>query len=429
MLSALMVLLAATLASTEVSAKGIGLLDMESCVYNGKQLNLGIAKETNTATPKVARDFTGTAVCYDVRTKARSQEVEIRKGKKHGWLRKFDTRTGKLAEEVFYAKGSREGLLNRYDHRNGKLKLRWSFRKDKQHGVQKEFHSETGQLKRVYWTSSPRPSGKATNVKFNKDGSLSQLTCGPQVISTQDSAWCGRDGKSSEVVLYSLSGGKAWPREIVHYNKNVVHGEKLTLHRDGFVLRKETYKKGTKISSESFKDGKTVHVEEYVGGKRSGEEVAYFEGTKKRKVVVEWKKGKRVKQEDFYMNGQLSRLLEVGKKGKATINEYRDTGVPFSEGTYIFGGSRWWSRWLPDGKITYYYQDGKVRSRSEYKAGQAEGKRTLHDPGGWVAREEHYADGSITRSIDYDNRGKVLCDASYHEDRSIKKLNKGRLIL
>ena len=231
------------------SATALGVLERESCFYNGKKLDRSISEETETKIPKVAVDFTGTAICYDLRDNRRKEEIEIVDGKKNGRERRFDRNTGKLSEEIHNVDGKRHGLMRRYDHRNGQLQQEINYQAGKTVGIQKLFYSENQQLKRIYWASKERTSETRTEVFFNKDGSLSMLKCGPQVISTQDSRWCGRDGQRSEVVLYTQSSEKTWPREVRHYKNNVLDGEVVKLHRNGQMMEKDVYEEGERVSS------------------------------------------------------------------------------------------------------------------------------------------------------------------------------------
>ena len=66
------------------SVLALGVLDRESCFYNGKKLDKSISEETDKKTPKVAENFSGTAICYDLRDNKRTHEIEIKNGVKNG---------------------------------------------------------------------------------------------------------------------------------------------------------------------------------------------------------------------------------------------------------------------------------------------------------------------------------------------------------
>lgn len=401
-------------------AIAVGVLDRESCFYNGKKLDKGIAEETSTKTPKVAEDFSGKAVCYDLRENRRTEEVEIKNGKKHGWEQRFSRTSGKLSEEIYYVDDERHGVMKRYDHRNDGLQQEMNYEHGKLAGIQKEYFSENGQLKRIQWVEKERSNNKKTEVYFNKDGSLSMLSCGKQVISTQDARWCGRNGERNEVVLYSQSEDKNWPREVRHYKNNVLDGEVIKLHRQGHMMHKEVYANGEKVSSESFENGKPVHIQKYEAGKRSGEEVAYFEGTDQVKIAVEWKDSKKLKQVEFYQNGQ-PKETQLFKDDVVAITHYRENGNKYSEGEYEERGSYWWPYTSPQGVVKYYSEEGHLIEEASYDYGRLNGERKLYDSQE-LYREEVYEKGDLVNAKDYDRYGQPIRDTHFHPDGSVKKV-------
>lgn len=408
-----------TIAMSKVMA--VGVLDRESCFYNGKKLDKGIAEETATKIPKVSEDFTGTAICYDLRENRRTEEIDIKNGKKHGWERRFNRTTGKLSEEIYHVDGKRHGVMKRYDHRNGGLQQENNYVQGENIGLQKSYFSENGQLKRIYWVSKKRSSKEKTEVYFNEDGSLSMLNCGSQIFSTQDSSWCGREGERSEVVLYSHSEGESWPREIRHYKNNVLDGEVIKLHKKGHMMRKEVYADGEQLSSEAFTDGKPVHIQKYEAGKRSGEEVAYYPGSEQVKVAVEWKDSKKLKQLEFYQNGN-PKEAQLFSGDTVEITRYYENGSKYLEGSYIETGSSWWSHMRPHGIIKYYSEDGVLREEAKYTLGQLDGERKLHIEKQGLYREETYGKGNLLSAKDYDRHGQPILETQYFPDGSVKKV-------
>jgi antitoxin component YwqK of YwqJK toxin-antitoxin module len=402
-------------------AFAVGVLDRETCIYNGKKLNKGIAAETATEIPKLPENFTGTAVCFDIRSKRRTEEVKIKNGKKHGIERRFDRTTGKLSEEINYVNGERHGVMKRYDHRNNGLQQEMQYKQGQIQGVQKTYYSDSGQLERIQWRSKVRSGGKTTEIYFNKDGSLSMLSCGEQVISTQDSKWCGRDGVRSEVVLYAdSSNGNSWPREIRHYKNNLLDGEVIKLHREGHMMRKEVYAKGERVSSESFADGKRVHIEKYQDGKQSGEEVAYFEGTEKIKMAVQWKDSKKLKQLEFYQNGK-PKEAQLFDGDTVMITRYRQDGSKQLEGAFIERGSAWWPYMISHGAIKIFSDDGHLSEEAGYSYGRLNGQRKLYNSTQDLTREESYEKGSLVSAKDYDRFGQIIREIHYFPDGSVKK--------
>ena len=398
----------------------MGVLDRETCVYNGKKLNKGIAKESATETPKLPVDFTGTAVCYDLRSKRRTEEIDIKDGKKHGLERRFNRDTGKISEEINYVNGERHGLMKRYDHRNNGLQQEMRYEKGQIQGVQKSFYSENGQIERIQWRSKVRSGKETTEIYFNKDGSLSMLSCGAQVISTQDSNWCGRNGTRSKVVLYSDSGkDNSWPREIRHYKNNLLDGEVIKLNIEGQMIRKESYEKGEQLSSESFSNGKRVHIEKYQQGGRSGEEVAYFEGTEKIKVAVQWKDSKKLKQLGFYQNGN-PKETQLFENETVTITRYREGGGKQLEGVFVERGSAWWPYMVSHGVLKYFSEEGHLSEEAVYSYGKLNGSRKLYNSKQEQFREELYESGSMLSAKDYDRVGEIIRETEYFPDGSVK---------
>jgi len=417
--AALIILVYVLLVST---ATALGVLERESCFYNGKKLDKSISEETDSKTPKVADNFTGTAICYDLRDNRRTDEIEIENGVKNGWERRFDRNTGKLLEEIHNVDGKRHGIMRRYDHRNGRLQQEINYHAGESIGIQKSFYSENEQLKRIYWAAKERTSEARTEVFFNKDGSLSMLKCGPQVISTQDSRWCGRGGERNEVVLYTQNSEQTWPREIRHYKNNLLDGEVVKLHRNGQMMEKVVYKEGERVSSETFTDGKIIHIKKYESGKHSGEEVAYYPGTDKIKIAVEWKNSKKHKQVEFYQNGN-PKETQLYKKDSIAVTRYYDNGSKYLEGHFVERGSRWWSYMVRHGKIKIYSLEGNLNEEVSYDNGQIEGLRKLYDAQDGLYREEFYEKGSLLSAKDFNVNGLPIREVLYYPDGSVKKVN------
>jgi len=403
----------------------LGVLERESCFYNGKKLDRGISEETAIKTPKVAEDFTGTAICYDLRDNRRTEEIEIKNGQKHGWERRFNRSTGELAEEIYNVNGKRHGVMKRYDHRNGELQQEINYEHGENVGLQKSFFSENGQLKRIFWVSKERSSKDKTEITFNKDGSLSMLSCGPQVMSIHDTQWCGRNGKTSKVVLYTYSNDERWPREIRHYKNNLLDGEVIKLHKQGYMMQKDVYDEGEKISSESYADGKPVHVQKYQSGKQKGEEVVYFEGSDQIKIAVEWDNSRKVKQIEFYQNGK-PKETQLFNNDVVEITHYRENGSKYSEGQYIEVGSAWWRYMSPHGVLQYFSDEGELVEKISYSNGRRDGERRLYHSQN-LYRQEKYESGKLLEAVDYDRHGEPVRTTQYFPDGSVKEAKEANL--
>ncbi len=124
-----------------------------------------------------------------------------------------------------------------------------------------------------------------------------------------------------------------------------------------------------------FENWKPSQVTQYVNGKIDGKEEDFDEdGIKYGEATYE--KGK-LKELNFFDKSGKVISTSTTRKGTADLTFYDAWGNKTSEGYYNKDGDA-------DGKATYYFKSGKVKTEVIFKAGSREGERKIYYPNGIV---------------------------------------------
>jgi antitoxin component YwqK of YwqJK toxin-antitoxin module len=320
---------------------------------------------------------------------------------------------GKLDETGTNRRGKRQGLFRRYQR--GKLQMEMVYADGELQGVQKDYRD--GVLERVYLVVPPRGMVD-TELYFNKQGQLTGLHCGKTPIGKQDAAWCGMDGKQSNVTLYSDNGKKSataqylWGKPHGTFQKfNVVTGA---------MMHEEKYDHGHRVGEQHADRSGVVLSKSDCDDKRSScTETEMFPGGKEVQTVTVWRGGKIQKRTEQYQNGKTRETL-TAQKDHFQIDRFDDEGRPVSLGTYIAAGGWSWDPYVPDGTVESFAQG--VRWRLEhFVAGARQGlSQEWFDYQGHKIRDDsEYAKDDLLRQKIYVD-DKLAVELEYMPDGSLK---------
>ena len=169
------------------------------------------------------------------------------------------------------------------------------------------------------------------------------------------------------------------------YADDELAGEWKEYYDDKKIKSEYAYKdsKLTGLYKTYYENGKPRQIQNYNNGKVDGKEENFDEDGIKF-------------SESIYENGRLRELSFFDKKGNAVNNFttrrgagnltfYNAHGTKTDEGYFNKDGYR-------EGKTTYYYASGKVRTEANFKDGLLQGERTIY-----------YTNGKVSEKINFEN--------------------------
>jgi antitoxin component YwqK of YwqJK toxin-antitoxin module len=225
------------------------------------------------------------------------------------------------------------------------------------------------------------------------------------------------DEEEGLATLYYKNGKT---KEIKNYSAGKLNGAYKHYSEKGFLDMEGSYSNDKPAGQwKEYYDSNVIKAEyAYSDGGMDGIYKSYFENGKLSETIS-YSNGKMDgKEEDFdedgikygeatYEKGRLRELVffdKTGKvinssttrKGAADLTFFDADGNKTSEGYYNKDG-------YADGKSTYYFKSGKIKSELTYKSGARDGIRTLH-----------YLDGTISEKLNFtDDKEDGLLTAYY----------------
>jgi len=251
---------------------------------------------------------------------------------------------------------------------DGKLKNSAMFRNETPEGMRREYKPD-GSLEKSVMYHNGLITGEGNMLDDgNKDGRWKEFFNDGSLKAEGNY----EDGKPSGDWKYYHLNGKT--EQIGKFNKQgKPEGKWKWYYEDGKLLREENYRNGLRdgILSEYDEDGKSVQEGEFVNGEEDG---PWFYLTGDDYVKGSYRDGLRTGMWYTYS------LVKDGNK--------TDSLVMF-KGNFIDD--------LPDGKHTWYWDNGKVHDEGLYVMGKKEGDWMINNSDGTLFLIITYKDGVETR--------------------------------
>ena len=346
-----------------------------------------------------------------------------KKGKLHGKKLEFINSTGKLFRKEIYKKGK---LIESYEyHDNGEVQAHMKHINGKKFHYKYTHYYKNGQVEEKGKTHldyddipldygvTPHYDGKY--LAFHENGTLhTKQNWKKGVIVDNEVEYFCDDGTRyrKEIIVDGKINGEVidyWcPSDFVSaikikdriYSKGKYsNGKKVGLHlqfsRDGQITKEGNYKNGKKVGVHTsyFDNGEVKEINNYNNeGVRNGEKV-YYHVNKKNKRFLVYKKN--------LIPCPNNRLIEC-LHGKQVSFEL-ETGQIKSELNYKFGKIDGENKYYSDGELSYtnyhnedgykfefYYKNGKIRSKGEYKNGEKIGNWVEYNELGEIIKNKQY---------------------------------------
>ena len=249
---------------------------------------------------------------------------------------------GLVKRIVNYKNGKKEGAETGYTA-SGNLSYKTSYKDDKEDGERTDYYNNGNMsTKATYAKGDPIGNFK----KFYLDGTLSM----------EGSV---AEGKRSGTWKEYYNNGKL--KAAYNYNANEIEGE---------------YK-------EYYDNGKVMYQTNYVKNKLEGK---YEDFDTDGKLYSEsmYEKG-RLRDMKFYDKDGKIISNSTSRNGSGNFTYFDPEGNKTSEGYFTKEGMR-------NGKSTFYYRNGKVKSTAEYKEGLLQGEKISYYVNGALAAKNLYKD-------------------------------------
>lgn len=326
----------------------------------------------------------------------------------------FYHKTGKLKSKGVYDKnGLRTGDWE-YFYEDGSIKERTRFELDKVSGKSQTWF-ENGVRYSLSDYKDDEPDGTGylyyyngnlqsiiTYKKGKKDGPAKYYTINGALNNTCTYI---NDLKEGEELAY-YENGKLFSK--VKYSNGEATGEYNEYHENGKVLRTGNFEEGKSAGPWKwfYDNGQPEYTATYIKGELDGEYVSYYKNGRTESKTLYRKGEVDGKREEYDEDGVLSceTVFERGRfrdikfmdkkgnvisnttsrKGNANITFYRADGSKTKEGYFTKEG-------LQDGKVVYYFKNGKTQSEAMYKDGMQEGKKTIYYANGKIKEEGNFS--------------------------------------
>jgi antitoxin component YwqK of YwqJK toxin-antitoxin module len=376
------------------------------CFYGDKKFDDRYAPPT---------DFTGEHSCKDIDSGHVVLREHLVRGVRNGPYIKYEARSGQIEESGSYRNDERDGLFRSY--RDGAVVGEYTYADGKRRGLQKSLSS--GVVTRIYVAGdNERPDGE---LRFNKDGQLSAITCGTRPIGKQDNAWCGFDGKQSTVVLFDEQGRKRAERQFLGGREQ---GVSRTFNvTTGAVMSERRYENGKalKDGEQHFDRSGTLVSKKVCDPKQPNvcTETSYFPSSQQASFVATHAGTRLTQSTEYYQNGRPKEEI-VTDGDHVRIRDYYDDGKVTTNGAYVEVPDEW-SPYAPDGVVEEFDRSGMLRARERYVRGQRQGSTEFWDvrEGITLHTDAQYDRGNLVRVKHFAND--VLVDESeYFPDGSTK---------
>ncbi|MFY8089721.1 MAG: tetratricopeptide repeat protein [Chitinophagaceae bacterium] len=290
----------------------------------------------------------------------------------------------------FYKNDKAEGKFTNWFY-NGSLRKQGFYENDK----------INGQLKTYSIRGLQEFEGGVKNDEYDGDFKTYHPNGVPKIISTYNA------GKQNGLYKEYFYNGN------IYFTGNLENGEKQGVWKEYYF------------------SGKQKAILNYLKGEMEGEQIYYHENGKIEKKITYLKNKAEGKCEEFYEDGKIfcetifekGRLREItfynakgeaysnttSKRGDANLIFYNYNGNKTSEGFFTKEGFR-------NGKTTFYYNNGKIKSEEEYKNGELQGLKTTYFKNGSKQSEVNFEQGYEDGHYVVYNRNNTIKEEGFFEN-------------
>lgn len=371
-----------------------------------------------------------------------SDKENYRNGKRHGEQLGYN-QNGKMIAKSTYEDGVLHGEQIHTFNDSGLIWKAENYKAGSLDGQQIEYYQNGKIREKKNITANSGSSGESyyedgkpeSKFNYDKDGKLvpesafwnskghltRRITVGPSNIIIEETYTYYPNGKVAKIERHLPSSrhrhgdqeeyfenGKLKSKTTFILNKE--NGERILYNQDGTVSAKWNIKNGTIIQTDTFyPDGKIASHEVRENGRlvktsfaRDGKIL------KKERKLDNWPHYHDGKQEEFYENGKLkseSNYLRNSKNGLQT--QWHENGTVAVQSNFQNGEQH--------GEETRYYPNGKVRQKSVYQRGKLDGDQILYNEAGKILRKSSFdSDQECTRTeYTYFPDGKTASEKNY----------------
>lgn len=304
-----------------------------------------------------------------------NQEGTYRDDQKDGYFKDY-TESGDLLKINKYVMGELQPdaeeitklqVHNEY-YPDGKLKISAMFRNETPEGMRREYKPDGSIEKSVMYHNGVITGEGNVLDDGNKDGWWKEFFNDGSLKAEGNY----EDGKSNGEWKFNYLNGKM--EQTGKFNKQgKPDGKWKWFYEDGNLLREENYRNGLRdgILSEYDEDGKLIQEGEFVNGSEDGPWF-YLTG-------------------DDYVKGSYRDGLRTGIWYTYSLQKHDDK----TDSLLMFKGN--FIDDLPDGKHTWYWDNGKVHDEGFYIMGKKEGDWMINNSDGTPFLVITYKDGVETR--------------------------------
>ena len=342
-----------------------------------------------------------------------------KKGKLHGKQLKFIESSGKLHSKQIYKNGK---IIESYEyHDTGEIRKHNKYINGNADHFKYTYHFKNGQIEYkgiMFHPYSSNTYGLKQGInlsehwdgryfEYNENGTLhtKQNWKKGVIVDNEVEYFCNNGTRYLKQILVD---GKINGEETAYWCPNVdqifskgkySNGQKVGLHsqfsRDGQIIKEENYKNGIKVGVHSsyFDNGEVKEIINYNNdGVKNGEHV-YYRVNKKNKRILIYKLN--------FIPCPYNRA--IGCQHGKQVNYDWETGQIKSERNYTFSKYDGEHKYYEDGKLSYtnyhnedgykfeyYYKDGKIRSKGEFKNGEKIGNWVEYNELGEIIKNEQY---------------------------------------
>lgn len=343
-----------------------------------------------------------------------------KKGKLHGKQLKFIESSGKLHSKQIYKNGK---IIESYKyHDTGEIKELKKYVKGNAEHYKYTYYFKNGQIGEkgsfsgLYSSShGDKLNGDGKFLVYHENGTLhyKQNWKKGLIVDDEVNYFCDDgtrhkkesyvDGKiNGEVIDYwcpSAFFSAIKIKDRIHSKGKYSNGQKVGLHlrfsRDGQIIKEGNYKNGIKVGVHSsyFDNGEVKEIINYNNdGVKNGENVYYKVNKKNKRILI-------YKQNFIPCPHNKAIACQHGKQ----VEYNWETGQIKSEKYYKFNKYDGEHKYYEDGKLSYtnyrnedgykfeyYYKDGKIRSKGEFKNGEKIGNWVEYNELGEIIKNEQY---------------------------------------
>jgi antitoxin component YwqK of YwqJK toxin-antitoxin module len=317
------------------------------------------------------------------------------------------------AKGEFDDKENKQGVWNYY-YDNGWLKERCEMKNDVLEGHDQEYF-DNGVMSRDGHEVNGRYQGEVKSWYYNgllhfvnnyeggkRNGASTEYTSDGFLLSVTQYVDGNKEGDFNSYYNNGQLSASS------HFTKDNENGARKEYNKDGKLVLETTFVNGKNIGHTKtyyddgelktefdvtnegidgwykayYPNGQVKLTAAYTRGKQDGKESDYTESG-------------RLYEEDLYEKGKLKEVTCIGPDGKilsnssirssaGTLYYYDSLGNKAGDGYYSFKGDK-------EGNFTYYFQDGKVSGRTQFKNGEKDGAVTHYYHSGQTADSLNYA--------------------------------------